>query len=209
MQRTPEKRKYSQTLREEQAKATRKRILEGMLEGSRKKEITIPELARLTKVSVPTIYRYFPTREALLTATLEHLEAQARNDSQTEAAPDINAYPEWIRTFFHARFRVSEQLGVWENHALTWELRKTVTIPRRRAYMRQLIEAWNPDLREPHRTWLEDILVVLVSSAVVSAFKNYVGADAESGADRLTWILDALKAHAMQTQPTRKSRKNP
>lgn len=58
-------------LREQHAEATRERILTAvadLLERDGTEELTVPEVAAASGVSLRTIYRYYPTRERLLEA---------------------------------------------------------------------------------------------------------------------------------------------
>src|SRR5437868_4859125 len=59
------------TLRDQQAAVARARILQAvadLLERDAAAELTMPQVAELSGVSLRTVYRYFPTREALLEA---------------------------------------------------------------------------------------------------------------------------------------------
>jgi AcrR family transcriptional regulator len=61
----------SVSLREQHASATRERILGAvaeLLERGDAEELTVPEVAEASGVSLRTIYRYYPTREGLLEA---------------------------------------------------------------------------------------------------------------------------------------------
>src|SRR5437764_14498226 len=59
------------SLRDQQAAVARGRILHGvaeLLERDGLAELTMPQVAEMSGVSLRTLYRYFPTREALLDA---------------------------------------------------------------------------------------------------------------------------------------------
>lgn len=59
------------SLREQQAALARERILRGvaeLLERDGAAELTMPQVAEVSGISLRTLYRYFPTREALLDA---------------------------------------------------------------------------------------------------------------------------------------------
>src|SRR4051794_12265480 len=59
------------TLREQHAEATRVRILSAvadLLEDGRADELTMPDVAASSGVSLRTVYRYYPTRDQLLEA---------------------------------------------------------------------------------------------------------------------------------------------
>src|SRR5688572_26843189 len=62
------RRTYSSKLREEQAESTRERILAGLCEllgAGDVEDLSVPKVAEHAGVSVPTVYRYFPSRKDL------------------------------------------------------------------------------------------------------------------------------------------------
>src|SRR5215213_1618890 len=73
-------RAYRSELRTEQADATRERILDAAVRvmASGLATISIPAVAREAGVSVPTVYRHFGTKPALLAAVYPHLLRRAR-----------------------------------------------------------------------------------------------------------------------------------
>src|SRR5918911_2465766 len=59
------------SLREQHAEATRERILSAvaeLLERGEAEDLTVPDVAAASGVSLRTVYRYYPTREQLLEA---------------------------------------------------------------------------------------------------------------------------------------------
>lgn len=71
------RRVYSSPLRERQAEQTREIILQALAEQLAEgglADFNIPAVARRADVSVRTIYRYFPTRDALLAAVGDWIE---------------------------------------------------------------------------------------------------------------------------------------
>ena len=70
-------RPYESPLRAEQQEATRRRILQGMadvLADEAVDDVTVPIVAMRARVSVRTVYRHFPTKEALFDAFGEWAE---------------------------------------------------------------------------------------------------------------------------------------
>ena len=65
-----QRRKYESPLREQQAAATRERILEGLVTtmADGLAEVSMPAVARAAGVSVATVYRHFPTKQTLFDA---------------------------------------------------------------------------------------------------------------------------------------------
>lgn len=64
------KRSYNSEQREQQKQETRTRILEGLIAvmADGLVEVSIPAVAEASGVSIPTIYRYFPNKAALMAA---------------------------------------------------------------------------------------------------------------------------------------------
>src|ERR687885_2316849 len=83
------------TLREEHRAATRQRILRAvtqLLAEHHPAALSVPAVAARSGVSVPTIYRYFPTKEALLdAAAMFGLEARGPG-----IAVDLTAIDRWV-----------------------------------------------------------------------------------------------------------------
>ena len=69
------KRAYKSPLRDERAIQTRTRILDGLVQVMARNgiaELSIPLVAREAGVSIPSIYRHFPTKRDLITALDEY-----------------------------------------------------------------------------------------------------------------------------------------
>jgi AcrR family transcriptional regulator len=82
-------RAYSSELREEQARNTRSRILDAVIAAlARQEELSVSALAKAAGVSVPTVYRYFPTREALMDATQQAIGERLRRPSWADTSQD-------------------------------------------------------------------------------------------------------------------------
>jgi AcrR family transcriptional regulator len=85
-------RAYSSELREEQARTTRGRILDAVIAAlARQENPSVPALAKAAGVSIPTVYRYFPTREALMDATQDAIGERLRRPSWAETPQDYVA----------------------------------------------------------------------------------------------------------------------
>src|SRR5262249_690326 len=80
-------RAYSSELREEQARNTRSRILDAVIAAlARQEDLSVSVLAEAAGVSVPTVYRYFPTREALMDATQTAIGERFRRPSWADTS---------------------------------------------------------------------------------------------------------------------------
>src|SRR6476620_4801593 len=73
------KRVYRSPLRDERAIQTRTRILDGLVQVMARNgiaELSIPLIARQAGVSIPSVYRYFPTKRDLVAALDEYAHRQ-------------------------------------------------------------------------------------------------------------------------------------
>lgn len=193
----PKTRSYRSPLREEQAAATRERILSALLAEAEAgvADVSVPALARRAKVSVATVYRHFPTRRALFEALVEQMDRDVGVPPPTTPA-EIAPY---VRAFFVRQDQMAARYRALGATALAWEVRREITVPRRRALVERMLAEVVPELEEPTRTWLADLIVVLVSTAMAGAMREYVGASGAAAADRVEWAIDALIARARAT----------
>src|SRR5215475_11656647 len=68
-------RSYKSPLREERSIQTRERILDGLVQVMARNgiaELSVPLVAREAGVSIPSVYRYFPTKRELIDALDEY-----------------------------------------------------------------------------------------------------------------------------------------
>src|SRR2546423_13233229 len=77
-------RSYASPLREEQAAATRRRILDGLselLDERRADDISMADVAQRARVAERTLYRHFPTRLDLFRALFQQLVGEPDGDA--------------------------------------------------------------------------------------------------------------------------------
>jgi AcrR family transcriptional regulator len=85
------RRRYDRAHRDAQARQTRELILDAVLAAlAQQEELSVPALAKAAGVSVPTVYRYFPTREALMDATQEAIGARLGRPHWPESPEDLS-----------------------------------------------------------------------------------------------------------------------
>src|ERR671932_458783 len=83
------------SIREEHSEATRQRILEALAEHLSEqgdKDFSFPALAKRAGVSIPTVYRHFPTRDALMDGFAEWARQQyafASYESPSDELPKV------------------------------------------------------------------------------------------------------------------------
>ncbi len=93
---------YNSPLRAEQKERTHERILEAaaeqlLYEGLEK--LSLPRAAKRARVSVPTVYRHFPTEEALMHELAEWIDGRLE---LSEVPENVDDFAEWVpRLFAH------------------------------------------------------------------------------------------------------------
>ena len=87
---------YSSPLRTEQKERTHERILgaaaEQLLEEGIE-ELSLPRAAKRARVSVPTVYRHFPTQEVLMRELTEWIDGRLK---LSEVPENINEFMAWV-----------------------------------------------------------------------------------------------------------------
>jgi AcrR family transcriptional regulator len=71
-------------------------------------EVSLREVARRAGVGIGTLYRHFPTREALLEALLSDRFAELRDDASrlNQTLPPVEALGAWVRSFARSSAQV-------------------------------------------------------------------------------------------------------
>src|ERR687891_2320278 len=93
---------YSSPLRDEQKQRTHERILEAAAEQLLEEgleELSLPRAAQRARVSVPTIYRHFPTKEALMQELTDWVGRKLR---LSEMPGSVDEFTDYVpRLFAH------------------------------------------------------------------------------------------------------------
>lgn len=199
MKREPEhettRREYRSELRAEQAQATRDRIVEAVKTrvAAGDRDVTYASIARTARVSVPTVYRHFPTRQDLFDAIYASLEA---GQPTVADVPDTADLLRGVRHFY-ARFDDPEGVfGRVTRLNTIWEMSRATTVPRRAAWFANYVDHRFPGLPEPQRTYVIDMGVVALSSAMAEAMRGYLDRSGAETAERVAFTLEALFAYA-------------
>lgn len=184
----------AETLRDAHKRATRARIVEAVAElvaEAHPASISVPAVARRAGVGVATVYRYFPTKEALLDASAMVLGDDAKLTS-------LDAYPstfEEAATLLPDQFAaVARQLPLARNQ-LSSPLGRQLRQVRWQAKQASLVRALagsgiDPDSPEGRR--LAAIADVLTSSTAVLELHDKAGIPIDVATDHVLWALDVL-----------------
>lgn len=192
---TATRRTYESPLRERQMKETKEAIFRAATEQLADHglaEFHIPELAEAAGVSVRTVYRYFPTKDALLESFAHWLDDQVGSPATTPAA-SLDDLLEGVETVY-AGFDDNE--GVIRSHWATPHgrgIREKGRI-RRLAAVESAVKSALPNLSAKEQRQATAILSLLHSSRTWQAFKDDFGIDGKESGKVVAWALRTLVA---------------
>jgi AcrR family transcriptional regulator len=185
-------RPYRSDLRRQQAEDTRRRIVEAVARVAAKgvAAISIPAVAREAGVSVPTVYRHFGSKDELI----EGLGAHYGQQLGVLEEPWPSSLGE-LERHLYSDFERAEQVEPALRAAMLSdagrEARKA-TLPNRIAMMEHAIGPLLDQFSPGDRVQAQRILLVLASSAIQRAFKDYLGLGPMEAADAAKWTIRRL-----------------
>jgi AcrR family transcriptional regulator len=190
--RAPRSRAYESPLREEQTEVTRQRILDGLVRtmGKGVAGLSVPAVAAEAEVSVPTIYRHFRTKADLVAALAPYL---ARKTGLMEV-PDVGGND--LGTVTRELYRRNEAMDAEVRAAMASQLGQEVrrrTMPERLTLIRTYVAERVPGVTGVELDRLTRVAMILMSSATMRAYRDYLGMKAMDAADDVAWTLDVLQ----------------
>lgn len=173
---------------------TRTRILDATLRVMARglARVSIPAVAAEAGVSVPTVYRHFGTKHDLLTALYPHGMRQAGEDLP-EAPRSLDDLRDGVRVLFD-RIDSMDDLARAAIASPAAEEVRQATMPRRLAVMRQLADAFAPDLAGDDRARIARLLTVLLNSSALRVWRDHLGSSVDEAADDVDWFVRAAIA---------------
>ena len=196
----PAPRTYQSELRVEQAEETRRRILDAALRvmATGLASLSVPAVAREAGVSVPTVYRHFGTKAALLAQMYPHAARRAGLDR----VPDPSTVGD-VKTTVRAvieRLDAMDDMGRAAYASPIADEVRHATMPARFARMSRVAESIEPPLPDADLDRITRLLVVLVSQAALRTWRDHLGVSATQAADDVDWVLRAVIAAATQEE---------
>jgi AcrR family transcriptional regulator len=188
----PPRRDYRSDLREQQAEATRTRILEALVRtmASGLAALSIPAVAREAGVSIPTIYRHFGSKQGLVEALNPYVVA--KGGLMPEELPETLAD---FGPLARRMFRNLAGMDLTLRAAMASELGQQVrqaTMPMRLGMIRDVIGRFAPDVEEDERDRLANLALILMSTPTFHAYKDYLGLGPDASADLVSWAIATL-----------------
>lgn len=190
---TDSSRPYRSTLREEQAQATRDRILSAAIDLMQSDEdASMDTIAKAAGVERRTVFRHFATREALLTAAFEALNDRI---GVVIAPGDPAALLQAVREGFARldHFEGAVRMGL---HSRAGRDMRLANLPHRRAAFAASLAPLTAGMNPAQKARIEALSHLLYSAAAWEVLKDYGGlTGAEAGATA-AWALELLLSAA-------------
>jgi len=191
------------TLRDEHKRATRERIVRAVAElvaDAHPAAVSVPAVAARAGVSVATVYRYFPTKEALLDASAMVLGGDG-------TVPTLDAYPssfDDVASVLPEQFAaIARQIPIARNQLaspLGRQLRQ-VRWETKQAAMTTALHGEGIDPSSPEGERLAAVADVLTSSTAVLELHDKAGIPVDVAADHVLWALDVLLRATKAARP--------
>lgn len=190
--RSKRSRSYESPLRDEQAEVTGRRILDALVRtmGKGVAGLSVPAVAAEAGVSVPTVYRHFRTKAELVAALAPYL---SRKTGLMEI-PDAGSHG--VRALTRELYRRNEAMDTEVRAAMASELGREVrrrTMPDRLTLIRKYMAKQVPGVTGADLDRLTRVAMILMSSATMRAYKDYLGLGAMDAAEDVAWTLEILQ----------------
>jgi AcrR family transcriptional regulator len=195
-----EKKEYHSSLRQEQVQRTREQILDALVRtiGQGVAGLSIPAVAREAGVSIPTIYRHFHNKQELVAALGGYL-MQKMGLASMQPPRSLDDLLAISRYGFVKAEDMDEAIKIVAVSELGSRMRKDAMPLRIKMLENALADELAP-LNEQDRVRLRNMILVLTSSAMIRAFKEYLDFSGEAAADNVEWairlLVDAAKENS-------------
>lgn len=187
-----EKKEYRSSLRQEQMRRTREQILDALVRtiGQGVAGLSIPAVAREAGVSIPTIYRHFHNKQELVAALGGYL-MQKMGMASMQPPRSLDDLLAFSRYGFVKAEDMDEAIKIVAVSELGSQMRKDA-MPLRIKMLENALAAELAPLNEQDRVRLRNMILVLTSSAMIRAFKEYLDLSGETAANTVEWAIRLL-----------------
>jgi AcrR family transcriptional regulator len=187
-------------LRDDLRQVTRERILDAVLdlvsEGAMG-ELSVPQVARRSGVSVATIYRYFPTKDAMLDAAAE---TPVRRVSTAVRPGDLDEAADFLRAMWRD---FTDNIALVRRQAASEAGRemRDRRLATSRAWFAEMLERRGVDPKTIEGERLLHVALLLTSSLAFLDLHDRQGLGADEAADHVTWAVTELIDSTRRAQP--------
>lgn len=182
-------RNYKSDLREAQAKATRDRILDALVEvlAEGVDVFSIPAVAERAGVSVGTVYRHFGDKAGLLKALIPH--AGRRTGVEVESIPESM---EEVGEIVHKVFRHFESTDDLMRAAFATRIGRDLRVQgssERLELLRKTFHNVEPGLEPEQLDHLAKLALILTTSEAFQQWTDRLGLSPDEAADEVMWAI--------------------
>jgi AcrR family transcriptional regulator len=182
-------------LRDRQRASTREQIVDAvheLLQDEHPATISMPQVAARAGTSLRTVYRYFPTKEALVDAAAESFRTTA---DVVGGEVDVDNLPDYLS---QAWAGFAAQGGAIRAQHVTPAGRslRAARLPRNRTEVRTTVRRLLPDLPDDDVDRLVDVVVALIGSAMYLELVDHLGHDDQDAARLAAWMVRAVVERA-------------
>jgi AcrR family transcriptional regulator len=193
------------TLREQNAAATRERILSAvadLIERGDVDELTVPEVAEASGISLRTIYRYYPTRDELLEAAGRWIGNELMRHPYPETLDEV------AETYRLGVGEFAERPGLVRALALSKLGRKVRGYRRRErlAAIRKALRAEIPGLTEEELRRAEAVLAYLHNMLAYTTMREENNLTTEEIGEAVAWAIRTLVDDLRRTHQTKETK---
>jgi AcrR family transcriptional regulator len=186
-------RAYESPLRAEQTEQTRLRILEAVTElvaDPTTEEVTIPLVARRARVSLRTVYRHFPTRDALFDAWGDWVERTL--DVRLHTYPGtVDELAEFAPDLYQSYDQNDALIRAMLNSRAARGARERTRSRRKRSFERAMREL-TTGLEPAERARALALVYLLVSAPAWQAMRDQWGLDGVEAGKAAAWAVGVL-----------------
>jgi AcrR family transcriptional regulator len=188
----------SVTLRDARTAVVRDRVLAGVADvlavGD---DLTFARVARAADVPERTVYRHFPTRQALLSAVVDWINQRVGEDRPTTAEEAGELVRRAFPVFDEVAPIVRELLSAHDGLPA-----RLADNERRKRAALDLVEHHAPTVDSTTARRLAAIVQLLTSAAAWQTMRDYWGFDGAEAAEASAMAIDHLLTSAVRSPPT-------
>ena len=201
-----ERKTYRSQLRQEHTERTRDLIMEGLIRTMANGAVTwsIPDVAREAGVSVPTVYRYFRTKQDLVQGLGDYVVRKA-GLAAMKPPHSPQELVSLVRQMYISSEGLSDAFRMASVSELASEVRKE-SIPLRLRMTEEALAPVLPLFDEQDRVRLVRMILLLTSSAMIRAFKEYLDLSGTEAADTVGWAILTLAYAGSSNEKTKQQR---
>ena len=187
------RRRYDNSLRREQAQATKDRIVEAVareLSDGRLEDFSIAKLAESAGVSAATIYRYFPNRAALAASVQRKLSKGIKTVDMPTNAAELPDFTRRITSYFEA----NEELLRAREVSIAMQQMSDQTRLERDSKFRDVLGPAVAHLDEQTAQARLAVLRVLGGSNTYLTLRDRFGLHSADATEAMAWALETIVA---------------